>query len=71
MPAVRKQKSRKSSEIQYPPLKLDFVRVGGRYRVGKLLGSGRSGECGFEMSWKQSHELSSERLFGERYRYRI
>ena len=25
------------------PLKLDFVRVGGQYRVGKLLGSGGSG----------------------------
>ncbi len=27
-----------------PPFKLDFVHVGGRYRVGKLLGSGGSGE---------------------------
>jgi hypothetical protein len=44
MPAVRKQKSRKPSEKQYPPLKLDFVRVGGRYRIGELLGSGRSGK---------------------------
>jgi hypothetical protein len=27
-----------------PSLKPDFVRVGGRYRVRKLLGSGGSGE---------------------------
>lgn len=26
------------------PSQIDFVRVGGRYRVGKLLGSGASGE---------------------------
>jgi hypothetical protein len=26
------------------PLHLDFVHVGSRYRVGKLLGSGGSGE---------------------------
>ena len=31
-----------------PPLKLDFVCVGGRYRVGKLLGSGGSGELNSE-----------------------
>ena len=31
-----------------PPLKLDFVRVGGWYRLGKLLGSGGSGESNSE-----------------------
>lgn len=34
----------KPSEQRPGPLQLDFVRVGGRYRVGKLLGSGGSGE---------------------------
>ena len=28
---------------EQPPLRVDFVRVGGRFRVGKLLGSGGSG----------------------------
>jgi hypothetical protein len=44
IPAMRKQNPQNPSEKRHPPLKLDFVRVGGRYRVGKLLGSGRSGE---------------------------
>ncbi|KAH9017003.1 kinase-like domain-containing protein, partial [Lactarius hengduanensis] len=34
---------RKTSEKHYVPRKLDFVHVGGRYRVGRLLGSGGSG----------------------------
>ncbi len=28
----------------HAPLQIDFVRVAGRYRVGKLLGYGGSGE---------------------------
>ena len=38
-----------------PPLKLDFVRVGGQYRVGKLLGSGGSGESNSESLAVVSH----------------
>lgn len=38
------QNSEEPSEKPHAPLKIDFVRVGGRYRVGKLLGSGGSGE---------------------------
>jgi hypothetical protein len=33
-----------SREPSHAPLQIDFVRVGGQYRVGKLLGSGGSGE---------------------------
>ena len=32
------------------PLQIDFVRVGARYRVGKLLGSGGSGESNSDSS---------------------
>ena len=32
-------------EKPHAPLKIDFVRVAGRYRVGELLGYGGSGEC--------------------------
>jgi hypothetical protein len=31
-------------EKPHVPLQVDFVRVAGRYRVGKLLGYGGSGE---------------------------
>ena len=34
-----------ASEKLHNPLQIDFVRVAGRYRVGKLLGYGGSGEC--------------------------
>jgi len=37
------------------PLKLDFVRVGSRYRVGKLLGSGGSGESNSKSLTDISH----------------
>jgi len=33
-----------ASEKPHTPLQIGFVHVGGRYRVGKLLGSGGSGE---------------------------
>jgi hypothetical protein len=40
------KRSKKASRTvrRDPPLQLDFVRVDGRYRVGKLLGSGGSGK---------------------------
>ena len=41
---MRLQHDLEAPEKPHTPLKLDFVRVGGRYRVGKLLGSGSSGE---------------------------
>ncbi|KAH9038185.1 hypothetical protein EDB85DRAFT_2141940 [Lactarius pseudohatsudake] len=40
---MRHRKPQKTSEKQTVPRKLDFVRVGGWYRVGKFLGSGGSG----------------------------
>ena len=42
IPTMHKKNLRNLSEKRHLPLKLDFVRVGGRYRVGKLLGSGGS-----------------------------
>jgi hypothetical protein len=41
---MHSESSGEFSEELHAPLKFDFVRVGGRYRVGKLLGSGGSGE---------------------------
>jgi len=41
--AMHLQNSQETSEGLHAPLKIDFVRVAGRYRVGKLLGFGRSG----------------------------
>ena len=38
------QNSEEAPEKLRAPLRIDFVRVGGRYRVGELLGSGGSGE---------------------------
>jgi hypothetical protein len=47
---MRVEKPRQTSKKGPLPLKLDFVRVGGRYRVGKLLGSGRTGELNSDLS---------------------
>jgi hypothetical protein len=58
---------RKASMKSPVPLHVDFVRVGGRYRIGKLLGSGGSGESNPDSSSIQLFELSSERLSRERY----
>lgn len=44
MMATRLRNSEGRSEKPRAPIKVDFVRVGGRYRVGKLIGSGGSGE---------------------------
>jgi hypothetical protein len=49
--AMRMKNPRQTSKKKPLPLKLDFVRVDGRYRVGKLLGSGGSGEPNSD-SWK-------------------
>ena len=38
-----------------PPVKLDFVRVGGQYRLRNLLGSGGSGESNSESLTVVSH----------------
>ena len=56
---------------QQQPLLLQpsFMCVAGRYRVGKLLGSGGSGEPTLTRSKKKS-ELSRERLSRERYQDR-
>ena len=43
----------RGSEIfckESPPLQIDFVHVAGQYRVGKLLGSGGSGESNSDSS---------------------
>jgi hypothetical protein len=59
--------NRKPSEIQPPSLQLNFVRVGGQYRVGKLLGSGGSGEPKSYSTLIHFTELSRERISRERY----
>jgi hypothetical protein len=41
---AKKRNLQQNSRRKSPPLQLDFVHVGGRYRVGKLLGSGGSGK---------------------------
>lgn len=41
---------RQNSEKRFSPPTLDAVRVGGRYRVGKLLGTGGSGELNRDSS---------------------
>jgi hypothetical protein len=50
------QSSKKTCEEPSPQtFQLDFVRVGCRYRVGKLLGSGGSGEPNSESpTWDTS-----------------
>jgi hypothetical protein len=53
-----------------PPVQVDFVRVGGRYRVGKLLGSGGSGRSNSNSNLIQLSELSMECLSRERYQDR-
>ena len=50
-----------------PPVQIDFVRVGGRYRVGKLLGSGGSGRSNSDSNLIQLSEFSRECLSRERY----
>ena len=44
MMAMHCQNLAKPSKKPHAPVQIDFVHVGGRYRVGKLLGSGGSGE---------------------------
>ena len=46
---------------------LDFVRVDGRYRVGKLLGTGGSGESHFNQVHLIFLNSISECLSGKRY----
>jgi hypothetical protein len=38
------QNPRQTLQKRFSPSMLDVVRVGGRYRLGKLLGTGGSGE---------------------------
>src|SRR6267142_3055984 len=47
LPTMCHQTTRKTigSKKQHSPIQPNFVRVNGRYRVGKILGSGGSGEC--------------------------
>jgi hypothetical protein len=44
MMAMPLQNSEDPSEKPYSPLQIDFVHVGGQYRVGKLLGYDGSGK---------------------------
>jgi hypothetical protein len=48
--AMRLQDPQETSEGLQDPLKIDFVHVGGRYRVGKLLGFSGSGAPNFDSS---------------------
>ena len=58
---------RNASDI--PPHE-DLVRVGGRYRVGNLLGFGGSGESNPDFQFDKLSELSRECLPRERYQDR-
>ncbi|KAH9010858.1 kinase-like domain-containing protein [Lactarius hengduanensis] len=54
---MRPLKRRQTSERR-PALQLDFVRVGGRYRVGNLLGSGGSGSVYQGRDIKTGNEIA-------------
>ncbi|KAH8978525.1 casein kinase I isoform delta [Lactarius hatsudake] len=54
---MRPPKRRQTSERR-PTLQLDFVRVGGRYRVGNLLGSGGSGSVYQGRDIKTGNEIA-------------
>ena len=44
---MRLRNPRQTSEKRFTPTMSDIVRVGGRYRVGKLLGTGGSGKLNY------------------------
>lgn len=54
-----------TSEKQLSTLPLDVVRVGGRYRVGKLLGTGGSGELNSDLSRLRKQLTNFSGLFRE------
>ena len=56
-----------SREPSHAPLQIDFVHVDGQYRVGKLLGSGGSGEPDSDSSSTLHWYLYMEHLRRERY----
>lgn len=56
-----------ASEEPHAPLQIDFVHVGGRYRVGKLLGFGGSGKPSSSSSSPLYWYLSRKCLPRERY----
>jgi hypothetical protein len=59
--------SQRTSEKQFSPSMLDIVRVGGRFRVGKLLGSGGSGELNSRGRDSESTSFSESRYLGSVY----
>lgn len=59
--------NRQTSEKRFTPSMSDIVRVAGRYRVGKLLGTGGSGELNFDSNLRHFFELVRECLSRKRH----
>ena len=59
---MRLQNPRQTSKKRFSASMSDIVRVGGRYRVRKLLGTGGSGELNSDSSLTLFSELARECL---------
>lgn len=57
----------RQTEKQSTPSKSDIVRVDGRYRVGKLLGTGGSGELNSDLNLRHLFKLVSKCLSRKRH----
>lgn len=64
---MRLRNSRQTPEKRFTPSKSDIVRVGGRYRVGKLLGTGGSGELNSDSNLRHISKLVRECLSRKRH----
>ena len=62
MTTTRLRNPRHTSEKRFSPSKSDIVRVGGRYRVCNLLGTGGSGELNYDSCLTFFSELVRESL---------
>jgi hypothetical protein len=67
MPLQRPQDPRQTLEKRFSLPKSDVVRVDGRYRVRKLLGTGGSGRSNSESSLRHFSDLVSECLSRKRH----
>lgn len=67
MTTTRLRNPRHTSEKRFSPSKSDIVRVGGRYRVCNLLGTGGSGELDSDSSLTHFPEFVRECLSRKRH----